>query len=120
MPTHDITTRTWYHAAGNTTAVRDPRGITTRTLYNVRDQVAMSIANCTDTGTTTPSTNPSACTGGTLPTTANVPTEFTYDGAGNQTKTIQAAGLAGYTTTTAGSRAERTSTTSSVLLLPFG
>ena len=93
QPTEDITTTTFYDAAGNAIAVRDPRGATTRTIVNARDLALDVIANCTDTGTLTPSTDPPACTGGTLTTTANVRTRTTYDGAGNAVKVTTAVGL---------------------------
>jgi YD repeat-containing protein len=100
LPTQDITTETFYDAAGNTVAVRDPRGITTRTIVNARDLARETIADCTDPGTLTPSTNPPSCTGGTATTTANVRTQTTYDGAGNAVKAVSAAGLAGFEATT--------------------
>jgi RHS repeat-associated protein len=93
LPTEDVTTRTWYDAAGNGIAVQDARGITTRSFPNARDEVWATISNCTDTGTTTPSTNPPACTGGTPTTTANVRTEHTFDGQGNVVGTVTAVGL---------------------------
>ena len=92
-PTDDVTTTTWYDAAGNLIAARDPRGITTRTVVNARDMTSETIADCTDTGTLTPSTNPPACTGGTPTLTANVKTDLSYDGQGNVTKTVSAVGL---------------------------
>ncbi|MEI7744799.1 MAG: hypothetical protein WCK58_13750, partial [Chloroflexota bacterium] len=102
LPGEDVTTTTWYDAAGNTVAVTNPLGITTRSILNARDQVARTIANCTDTGTT-PTSNPATCTGATgdHTTTANVMTDTTYDGQGNAIKTVVAVGLgAQYQTTT--------------------
>jgi RHS repeat-associated protein len=82
LPTEDVTTTTYYDAAGHTLAVKDPKGITTRSILNARGLVAQSIADCTDTGMTPPS-NPAACTGGGTPdTTTNVVTTTTYDGSG--------------------------------------
>ena len=75
-PADDVTTTTYYDPAGNVVAARDPREITSRTIVNVRDMVSEQIANCTDTGTLTPSTDPAACTGGTATLTANVRTDL--------------------------------------------
>jgi YD repeat-containing protein len=99
-PVEDITTTTFYDAAGNTIAARDARGVTTRSIVNVRDQVSRSIANCTDSGTT-PTTNPAGCTGaGTHTTTANVISDTVYDGQGAAVRTVTAVGLAGFEATT--------------------
>jgi RHS repeat-associated protein len=85
LPTEDVTTTTYYDAAGRTVAVKDPKGITTRSIPNVRGQAKQTIANCTDSGTT-PTSNPPACTGaGTHTTIANVVTTITYDGSGAET-----------------------------------
>ena len=92
LPSEDVTTTTWYDAAGRTLAVRDPAGITTRTIPSVRGLAATTIANCTDTGTT-PTTNPPACTGGgTHDGRTNVVTTSTYDGTGATLLTVVAAG----------------------------
>ncbi len=99
-PVEDITTTSSYDAAGNTVAVEDARGVTTRSILNVRDQVAETIANCTDAGTT-PTSNPAACTGaGTHNNATNVVTNTTYDGQGSVVKTVSAVGLTGFTATT--------------------
>jgi YD repeat-containing protein len=36
LPTEDVTTTTYYDAAGRTLAIKDSRGITTRSIQNVR------------------------------------------------------------------------------------
>ena len=100
VPGEDVTTTTWYDAAGNTVAVTDALGITTRSILNARDQVRRSIANCTDADGT-PSTDPAGCSGGISTTTANVITDSTYDGQGNAIRTVAAVGLGTeYETTT--------------------
>ena len=82
LPTEDVTSRTYYDAAGTTIATTDPKGVSSRTVPNVRNLAATTIANCTDTGTT-PTTNPPSCTGaGTHNDTTNVSTTSTYDGEG--------------------------------------
>ncbi len=96
----DITTTSYHDAAGNMVATTDARGITTRSVLNVRDQVSRTIANCTDAGTT-PTSAPATCTGaGTHNNATNVITDTTYDGQGNSVKTVSAVGLSGYTATT--------------------
>jgi RHS repeat-associated protein len=81
-PTEDITTTTYYDAAGQVIATKDPQGISSRTIPNVRGLAATTIAACTDSGTT-PTSDPPACTGGGTHTeTTNVVTTATYDGAG--------------------------------------
>jgi RHS repeat-associated protein len=98
-PDEDVTTTTWYDAAGNTVAVRDPGGITARTIVNVRDGTARTIANCTDSGTT-PTSDPPACTGaGTHSDTANVITDLAYDGQGTVVRTVSAVGRPAEATT---------------------
>jgi RHS repeat-associated protein len=92
LPIHDVTTTTYYDAGGNTVAVTNPLGITTRSIINVRGVVAESIANCTDSGTT-PTANPRACVGaGTHNSTTNVVSTTTYDGLGGALLTVVAQG----------------------------
>ncbi|MFN8629820.1 MAG: hypothetical protein U0838_05695 [Chloroflexota bacterium] len=81
LPTEDVTTTTYYDASGNVIATRDPRGITTRSIYTA-GRLTRTIANCTDTGTT-PTADPPHCTGGgTLDFTTNVRTDISYDAEG--------------------------------------
>jgi len=88
----NITTRIYDDADGATVAVKDPKGITLRTIGNVRGLAAQTVANCTDSGTT-PTSNPAACVGaGTHNATTNVTTTTTYDGAGAATGTVVAVG----------------------------
>ena len=62
--TTNITSRTWYDAAGTIVATQDPADTADRTIVNVRGLVKETIANCTDDGTTPPSTaSPPACVG---------------------------------------------------------
>ena len=99
LPTDDVTTTTYYDAAGNAIAVKDPRLISTRTIINARDQASETIADCTDSGTT-PTTAPASCTGaGTHDDTANVVTDLTYDGQGNVVKAIAGVGRPAAATT---------------------
>ena len=87
LPSEDVTTRTYYDAAGNVVAVKDAAGFTTRTIVNARDQAVTTIANCTDSGTT-PTSTPASCTGaGTHNDMTNVVTDRIYDGQGNVVKT---------------------------------
>jgi RHS repeat-associated protein len=92
LPTEDVTTTTWYDAAGRTLATRDDAGIGSRSINNVRGLAATAIANCTDSGTT-PSPNPPACVGaGIHNATTNVVTTESYDGAGAATTVVVAQG----------------------------
>jgi RHS repeat-associated protein len=88
LPTQDVTTTTYYDAAGQTLAVMDSKGITTRSILNVRGLAMQVIANCTDSGTA-PTMNPPACTGPIPQAThdgkTNVVTTITYDGSGAET-----------------------------------
>ncbi len=96
----NLTTKTSYDANGTVIAVTDPKGISSRTISNVRDLAKETIANCTDSGST-PTTNPRACTGqppGTQDTVTNVHTTMTYDGQGAAVSTIVAVGVAGNAT----------------------
>lgn len=98
LPTEDVTTTTFYDAAGNSLAVRDDDGVTRRSVYNVRGVVATSIANCTDSGTT-PTTDPPNCTGaGTHDATTNVVTTTAFDGSGAALSVVGAAGTGAETT----------------------
>lgn len=92
LPTEDVTSRTYYDAAGTTIAATDPKGISSRTISNVRGLAKTTIANCTDTGTT-PTSNPPGCVGaGTANATTNVSSTITYDGSGAAILTISAVG----------------------------
>lgn len=88
----DVTTTSYYDAAGHQVASTDDHGISGISLYNVRGLAWKSIANCTDSGTT-PTTDPANCTGGgTHNATFNVITTTDYDGAGALTVRIMAVG----------------------------
>ena len=93
-PLTNITTRIHYDADGATIAIKDPKGITTRTIVNLRGLPKETIANCTDDGTTPPSTsNPATCTADpTPPLGTNIRSTVTYDGQGSATRTIVAVG----------------------------
>ena len=95
----NLVTTTYNDAAGTTVAVRDTKGITLRSIPNVRGLAKTSIANCTDAGTT-PTSDPRACTGaGTHDATANVVTTTTYDGTGATVGTTVAVGTGASATT---------------------
>ena len=95
----NLVTTTYNDAAGTTVAVRDTKGITLRSIPNVRGLAKTSIANCTDAGTT-PTPDPRACTGaGTHDATANVVTTTTYDGTGATVGTTVAVGTGASATT---------------------
>jgi RHS repeat-associated protein len=97
--TTNVTTRTYYDKTGTVIAVKDPKGITARTLPNVRGLANEAIANCTDSGTT-PTSNPPTCTGaGTANATTNVETTIAYDGSGAPVSTITAVGTGAAATT---------------------
>ena len=92
--TTNITSRTWYDAAGTIVATQDPADTADRTIVNVRGLVKETIANCTDDGTTPPSTaSPPACVGDpTPPAGTNIRSTMTYDGTGATVLTIVAVG----------------------------
>jgi RHS repeat-associated protein len=93
-PTEDVTTTTYYDAAGQTVAVKDAHGVTGRSMPNVRGQVMKAIANCTDSGTAPPS-NPATCTGnGTHDATTNIVRTTIFDGSGASTLVVVAQGTA--------------------------
>jgi RHS repeat-associated protein len=102
--THDVTTNltttTFYDAAGTTIAERDALGITERIIPNARALTGQQIANCTDSGLT-PTSNPRACVGGgTHNATTNVVTTTTYDGTSSVVGTSVAVGTGAQATTT--------------------
>ncbi|MGH2966308.1 MAG: RHS repeat-associated core domain-containing protein [Solirubrobacterales bacterium] len=81
-PADDVTTTTYFDAAGHTIAVTDPRGISSRTIVNVRGLTEQIITDCTDSGTS-PTTDPANCTGtGTHNPRTNVVSTLSYDGSG--------------------------------------
>jgi len=99
LPTQDVTTTTWYDAAGTTVAVTDPKGVSLRAIPNVRGMTKQTIVDCTDSGTT-PTTNPPACTGaGTHNSTTNIVTTVLFDGSGPAIQTISAVGTGAEATT---------------------
>jgi RHS repeat-associated protein len=90
--TQDVTTTSYYDAAGNEIATRDSRGFTTRSIYNARGFVIKTIANCTDSGTT-PTSSPASCIGaGTHDATTNVVTTIDYEPSGAVIKVVTAEG----------------------------
>ena len=92
LPTEDVTTRTYYDAAGQAIAFTDASGTSTRSMYNTRGLAKQSISNCTDSGTI-PTTDPPNCTGaGTHNERANIVTTTEYDGSGAATVSIVAQG----------------------------
>jgi RHS repeat-associated protein len=92
LPIEDVTSTTYYDAAGRVVAVRDDAGITTRSIFNPRGAVSQTIANCTDQGTT-PTADPANCTGaGTHDATTNVVSTSTFDGSGAATSATSAQG----------------------------
>ena len=61
-------------------------GTITRTLYDAAGRVSSTDVNCTNTGTTVPTTGWESCAGtGTQDGTFNLTTSYTYDARGNQT-----------------------------------
>ncbi|TAL11020.1 MAG: RHS repeat protein, partial [Chloroflexota bacterium] len=97
LPSQDVTSVTYYDAAGNVIATKDPQGVAARSFVNVRSLVKQSIANCTNSGTTPPA-DPATCAGtGTANTTTNVTSSSTYDGSG--ATLIRIDGTAASTTT---------------------
>lgn len=92
--TTNLTTRTWYDAAGTPIAIRDPKGMATRTLSNARGLAKETIAHCTDDGSSPPqAADPPTCVGDpTPPAGTNIRTTVTYDGTGAAVLTIVAVG----------------------------
>jgi RHS repeat-associated protein len=80
----DLTSETAYDAAGRAVAARDGRGTITRTVYEADGRVVSRVVNCTNTGTTVPTTDWQGCAGsGTQDGTYNLTTSYTYDSRGN-------------------------------------
>ncbi|HJP88998.1 MAG TPA: RHS repeat-associated core domain-containing protein [Candidatus Limnocylindrales bacterium] len=81
----EATGETAYDAAGRTQASRDPLGTVTRNFYDSSGRLTSSVVNCTNTGTTVPTTGWETCAAtGTHDATWNVTTSYTYDAHGNQ------------------------------------
>ena len=100
-PDEDLTTGTFYDAAGRVVATVDPAGVVTRTFYNVRGLAWKTIANCTDSAGLPPS-DPAACPdGGPSSADRNIRTTLTYDGLGHEvSRTIEDAPRTGTIVTT--------------------
>jgi RHS repeat-associated protein len=99
--TTNLTTLSWYDAAGMPIATRDPEGTVTRTLPNVRGLTKETIAHCTDDGSSPPqAADPPTCVGDpTPPAGTNIRTTVTYDGTGAAVLTIVAVGTDAAATT---------------------
>jgi len=81
----NITTQTAYDAANRAVASRDPQGTISRTFYDVAGRVSSVVLNCTNTGTSVPTSGWESCAAtGTHDATWNVTTSFTYDSHGNK------------------------------------
>lgn len=90
-PDQDVTSTSFYDAAGRVIATKDPTGIVARTFYNPRGLAWKTISNCTDTGTSPPA-DPATCAGtGTADASTNVVITNTYDGSGVVLATTTAA-----------------------------
>ena len=97
--TTNLRTTTYYDGAGAALAVKDTKGVTARTIPNVRGLAKTAITNCTDSGTT-PTSNSRACVGaGTADATTNVKTTTTYDGTGAEVGSTVAVGTGAAATT---------------------
>jgi RHS repeat-associated protein len=82
----NLTTEYAYDNAGRQVAVRDPRGTITRTFYDANGRITKSVVNCTNSGTTVPTTGWETCAGtGTADGTFNLTTSYAYDARGNRT-----------------------------------
>ncbi|MFI5040447.1 MAG: RHS repeat-associated core domain-containing protein, partial [Acidimicrobiales bacterium] len=77
----NVTTLTYFDAAGNTIATTDPNAISTRSVPNVRNLTATMIVDCTDVGHL-PANPPTCGGGGTSDPATNVTTTYVYDGGG--------------------------------------
>ena len=76
---------TAYDGAGRAVASRDGLGTVTRTFHDVLGRVTSQVVNCTNTGTTVPTTGWESCAAtGTHDATWNVTTSYTYDASGNR------------------------------------
>jgi YD repeat-containing protein len=90
LPTDDVTTEYFYDAQGRQAAVRSPLAdgssfTVTRTVFDNAGRVTSVVANCTNSGTTVPTTGWESCTGaGTQDGTFNLTTTYSYDTAGNK------------------------------------
>jgi RHS repeat-associated protein len=85
----NLTTVTYYDAAGQTLGVVDPKSIVSRTIVNARGVASETIDNCTDSGTI-PSPAPASCVGaGTHNGSTNLVSDLTYDGSGAKLTTTR-------------------------------
>jgi RHS repeat-associated protein len=81
----EATTESAYDAAGRVQASRDALGTVTRNFYDSSGRVSSSVVNCTNTGTTVPTSGWESCAGtGTHDASWNVTTAYTYDAHGNR------------------------------------
>ena len=91
--TLNLTTEYAYDALGRQTAVRDPRGTVSRSLYDAEGRLVQTIQNCTNTGQTVPTSGWASCAGtGDHDATWNVTTSYAYDARGNQVSELAANG----------------------------
>jgi RHS repeat-associated protein len=82
--TGSISKATAYDGAGNILAEKDGMGTITRRLYDSSGRMSSLIVNCTNTGTTVPTSGWESCAGtGTHDGTWNLTTVLTYDSHGN-------------------------------------
>jgi RHS repeat-associated protein len=74
-----------YDSTGRLVASRNALGTVSRTLYDSNGRVTSQIVNCTNTGTTVPTSGWESCAAtGTHDATWNVTTAYTYDASGNR------------------------------------
>ncbi len=81
----NLTTEYAYDEAGREIATRDPEGTVTRSIYDGQGNLRETIDNCTDSGTTLPTTNWADCAGtGTADATWNRVTAYAYGELGEK------------------------------------
>ena len=81
--TLNITTQYAYDDAGRQIATRDPAGTISRSIYDGQGNLVTSIENCTNSGTTVPTSGWESCAGtGTHDATWNRTTSYVYDDLG--------------------------------------
>jgi RHS repeat-associated protein len=81
----EATTETAYDSAGRVQASRDALDTVTRNFYDSSGRLSSTVVNCTNSGTTVPTSGWESCAAtGTHDATWNVTTSFTYDAHGNR------------------------------------
>ena len=89
----NLTSEFAYDLQGNQIAAKDPRGTIVRHWFDANGLLTKTVANCTTTGTTIPSSWEACTGGGTQDATWNLTATYGYDDRGNLTSEIAPNGM---------------------------